>query len=294
MPIKVTLFMSAENYSWSEAHYLLTASQFALAQPTAIQLANLRAALLGEYATMTTVRMSMVPANRIVQDVPSSMFNKGNGNGFTAALIGQTSSDQPYSALLCRLGSAVGSKNLYISGIPDDVIIVDPAYPSGYDPGWEGFGTLLNNYLAFLTSPAGASAWGYRSRSTANETHVSQLVDAVGYGNNIGVLTFQDPGLNVGDEAYLSGFRRINPRSPTLAGAYKVLAKIPPGSGTPLWTIVLNETGNVDTTNFLSLGNIAPLTWNYVAYTSAFPIKATHRKRGGSYNLPRGRSRVRS
>lgn len=292
MTIKVTMFFTCENYSWSEAHYYLGGTSFASTVIPASQLATLRSQLLGSFAVIEAVRFSAVPANRQVYELPSSNWPSGSLL-VDPGLVGGTYSDQPYSALLINIQQAIANKNLYLAGIPDGVIEVDPNYPNGYVPSGN-FAANLSNYMLFLTGlGSGGGSWGFRSRVKVPGTPVSAIGTQGGFGNNIGLVTAADPGVVAGEEAYLTGFRVLNPRVPGLAGAYETLAVIPPSSGVATWTTVIGETGNVDPNNFLTLGRVAPLTWQYLAYNNWRVVRATHRKRGGSFGLPRGRSRVR-
>lgn len=291
MTIKVTMAMSTGNYSWTETHYALQVLQFYQAVPGAIQLCNLRAQLLGSYATLNSCRLSMVPANRQTYEIPPS--NWPTGPTLVDTIAGGVNSDQPYSSLMCALQSAFSTKNLYLAGIPDGVIQVNPAYPNGYEPSGN-FANNLDNYMFTLTGlMTSQAAWGFRSRLTTGSVPVLSAGSQAGYGNNLGVVTAVDPMIPIGTEAYCTGFKLINTREPNLAGAFKVVGVIQPGSGNPNFTTVLGETGNISPDNFLAFGAIAPLIWQYVPYLRWRVVRATHRKRGGSYGLPRGRSRVR-
>lgn len=291
MPVKVTMFFTAENYSWSEAHYYLQGGAFQAALAPAIQLATLRTAVLGDYAALVAVRLSSVPANRQVYEIPAS-----NWPGLvteTGGFLGTFSSDQPFVALMINMTAPTANKNLYLSGIPDNTVVVNPAYPNGYDPSGV-FTTALNSYMTYLApGNTGSSAWGFRSQQSFVGIPVAAVGTQSGYNNDIGLQTLFNPNVPAGQDARLVGFRTINPRVPNLSGSYRVAAVIPPSSGVATWTTVLSQTGNVSPTNFFALGSITPLTYNYVPYQNWRVVRATHRKRGGSYGRPRGRSRVR-
>jgi hypothetical protein len=289
--IKVTLFMGAEGYSWSESHYYLGTNDFGSTNGPAVSLAQLRNATLGQYANVLAARMSYVPANRQVFEVDLSQLF-GSSQLFTA-IPGGDNSDQPFTALMMNLQNLASNKNLYLAGIPDGVVVINPNFPNGFEPGGD-FANELKGYMNFLTGQGVSTpAWGFRSRIKLPGTMVNAVASQPGYNNNIGVSTAVDPGIAAGSEANLTGFKRINTRVPSLAGAYEVIAVIPPGSGNPNWITVLGETGNVQEDNFFKLGVIAPLTFQYLPYQSWHVVRVTHRKRGGSFGLPRGRSRAR-
>jgi hypothetical protein len=285
------MFFEAQRYSWSEAHYYLAVNDFNSTIGPATSLCMLREALTGQYADLVGCRLSYVPANRQVFDLRNSALG-GGGPRFDTIMGGETT-DQPFTSILLNIQNLNANKNLYLSGIPDGVIVIDPNYPNGYEPQGD-FGNQLTGYMNFLTGMGTSGGlWGFRSRVKLAGQNVSNVADQPGYGNNIGVETAANPGIAVGQSAYLTGFKRINPRTPSLAGAYIVVAVIPPGSGNPNFITVLQETGNVDEDNFLALGVIAPLQFQYLPYQNWILVRVTHRKRGGSYALPRGRSRAR-
>lgn len=291
MPVKVTMFFNAGRYSWSESHYLIAATTFQQALTPSALLANSRFALLAEFCNLIGVRLSSVPANRQVYDLPPFDWPGTVSLGTLPAIDPQY--EPIFTSLMVNLQAVGGNKNLYLAGVPDAIVSTNPVYNGGYAP-TAAFAQALLVYLTLLTSKSGALAsWGYRARLPGTMQNVIDVGTQSGYGNNIGVSTAADPGLPDGSEAYTVGFRTINPRVPNLSGAYKVLHVIPPGSGSSAFTTVLNETGNVEADNFLTLGKIGPLTFQYLSYANYGPPKIVRRKRGGSYGAPRGRSRVR-
>ena len=69
MPLKLTMFMGQDKYSWSETHYAPNNSSFGSLNLAALALIELRAQCLGTMPTFWEARMSEVPANRVVEDV---------------------------------------------------------------------------------------------------------------------------------------------------------------------------------------------------------------------------------
>ncbi len=291
-PVKVTMFMQQGRFSWSEAHYLLNYFDLASAVNPAYQVANLRALCLGRNAAMAGVRLSQTPANRRVVDLNPALFST-TGIWPADPAGGNWSSDQPYSALLVKVPGVTSSKNLYFAGIPDNVILTDATNPAGFTM-VPAFGTAFNNYMSYIANNAGNSGVGFRSRNKGGDIFSAGLVTNALFPNAIGVQALIPvDGLGVGSEAYLSGWRRINTRSPGLAGVFQVTGYIPPGASGGLATYFLGETGNISPTNFLGLGAIGPLNWNYINYSGWVTRRAVGRKRGGSYDRPRGKSSVR-
>lgn len=291
-PVKVTMFMSQGRYTWSEAHYLLNFFDLVSAQAMAYQMANLRALCLGNNAAMVGVRLGLTPSNRQVVDLNPAIFTT-SGIWPADPSGGNYSSDQPYSALLIKVPGTISSKNLYFAGIPDNVVLTSPGFPSGVDM-TPAFSTAFNNYMSFIASNPGNSGVGFRSRNKSGDVFAGGLVTNALYPNAIGVQSLIPiPGLGVGSEAYLSGWRRINTRSPGLAGVFQVVGFIPAGISGGLATYFLGETGNISPTNFIGLGSIGPLAFNFINYQGWVTRRAVSRKRGGSYDRPRGKSSVR-
>jgi hypothetical protein len=291
MTVKVTMFMGAGSYSWSESHYLLGASTFQAAIQPAAQLATFRFGLLGDNAFIIGVRLSAVPANRQVFDLQPSNWPAEivlGGNPST-----EDQFEPPFTSLMLNLENANANKNLYLAGVPDNIVSTQPGHIGSYYP-TVAFGTALTVYMFFLLGQnSQGTQWGFRSRQKMPAQAVIDVGTQAGYGNNMGLTTAADPGIPVGSEAYTLGFKTKNPRIPNISGAYKVVGVIAPGSGQPFWITVLGQTGNVDPNNFLTFGFLEPLQFQYLQYQSYHFVRITHRKRGGSYGLPRGRSRAR-
>lgn len=292
MTVKVTMFFQAFNYSWSETHFLLGVSDFQPAVSPASFLAKDRQDLLGAYAQLVNVRLSYVPANRQIYDLPRTSWPAQGANNSGTGQIDEIATDAPFTALMLNLQNLVANKNLYLAGIPDIDVVFSPQTPNGFNVE-NSFLSPLLQYMAFLTGVSSSNSWGFRSRLDGPALMIQTLQSEPLYKNNIGVFTTANPGIAVGSEAYLKGFKTANPRVPNLSGSYMVGAVIPPGSGQPNWETVLFRTADVDPTNFMQLGSIQPLVYRYLPYQTWRPVRVTHRKRGGSYALPRGKSRVR-
>ena len=135
--------------------------------------------------------------------------------------------------------------------------------------------------LNTLCNVGAAPTWGFRSRLNVAALQATGLATNGLFPGEIGVTVPTTLGVNVGDEVYLTGWRRINTRSPGLAGAWQVVGILPPSSGPGPWTYFLGQSGNVSPTNFLALGKIAPLVYTYLPYASWTIKSSTSRKKGG-------------
>jgi hypothetical protein len=292
VPVKVTMYFSLANYSWSETHYYLLSTAESVVHPYTVQLANYRARLLGDYANLSAIRLSTVPSNRNVTDIDPSEWS---GAGFvgTDTGMGDVTAERPYSSLLLLFTGQVSQKNMYLGGLPDEIIQTTPTSNTGYVPSgdWQ---MRFNQWSQYLVKPDGTSQWGFRSRFGEPGIPITSVGLATGVGSNIGLFSMVNLGVPVGSDVYLTGFRRSNTRQPGLSGSYQVIGIIPPGSGVTSWETILGETGNVVPSNFISMGTAQPLVYQYVPYIACTPRRATSRKRGGSFGRPRGRLRART
>jgi hypothetical protein len=293
--IKVTLELLQERRAWTEAHYAITAATFADAAAPATNLGILRAACCGNKATLTGIRLSEVPANRVVDDVPfpgpyggtwpsdptNLVYDSAFGN--MALLFSMTG--------LIASATAAPPKHLYLAGLPVETFQVGAGGGDDFTltgPVNAAVSAYLN-YLAF----AGQQYWGYRTRSNLNRTQAQGLVTNALTPVQIGVVAPTLPGVVAGSEVFLTGWKRTNTRIQGLEGAFRV-ASVTTAAGPPsISTYYLFNTGNVSPLNFNDPGFITPLSFQFAAYQSWDPVKTVTRKRGGSLNGPRGRSRVR-
>lgn len=291
MTVKATIFMGQDKYSWSEAHYFLPTNDFLAAEGPTLSLVEARARCLGRNAQVLGARLSHVPANRQVKDADIS------GGGISGTWPADPTnllydSDRAYSSLLIRMESATGSKNMYLAGVPDGVIQTVPGDRDGFIV-VPLFDNVLQSLMNLLTGGGGGGNWGYRSRLSGGGLQATALTTNALFPGEIGVTVPSSLGVVVGDEVYLTGWRRINTRSPGLAGAWQVVGILPPASGPGPWTYFLGRSGNVSPTNFLGLGRIDSLKYEYLSYVSWAIKSSTSRKRGASFGKPVGRSPVR-
>ena len=148
MPLKLTANLLQDRYSWTESHYLLNFSSVPSVGvgPTPLDAvvgsySTLRTATLGNFAVVDSIRVSEVPANRLVEDF------------FTTSSVSPPvwpadptndvySSDRAYSAVLVRMLGSIGDKNWYFAGVPDSTIQTVPSNRRGIalggSPGWLG------------------------------------------------------------------------------------------------------------------------------------------------------------
>lgn len=301
MAVKVTMYMEQGKATWSEAHYYIPATNPVDASDAAVALAGFRGACLGRNAYLVALRLSSFPANRVVYDIAFSPLND-TGTWPADPSGGNWSSDQANACLKVRMWGGVAAKTLNLAGVPDNVILTGPAYPDGYALGVD-FDMVFDAYMSYLVAPLGSSNWGFRTRLSEFPAQVVGLVSNALYPQMLGVVvgsalvSVAHPGhnLGVGEEVYLSGWRRRNTRVPGLEGAYEVLGVLPPAAPPAVqnYTYFLANTGSVDPLNFLGLGTVDVLDYMVTPYARWGISKAGTRKRGGSFGLPVGRSPTR-
>jgi hypothetical protein len=296
--VKVTYQFAAVGYRWSETHYLpgfnftpgALGPQQAAAAP-AIALGSLRSALLGYGAALFNIRLSAVPANRIVADIPLPGGATGKWQSFENSSQNDDWTDFPDTAVMMQFMSAAGQKRMWLAGIPDFVCQDSAAgqpfsYNGGGNPQWQ---TMMNAWIAGITN----NGWGYRSLKTSVPVPVIGLVQGIGSPALAGLTTAAPIGAAVGSEVLVRGFRRSNTRLPSLSGTYQVASVVNTGAPSTAVTYYLADTGDVSLSNFPVIGTIAIPLATYPTYVSATPARIGRRKRGDPSDRVRGRSSVR-
>lgn len=299
MPVKVTLEMTAADFSWSETHYYLPGNSLQAAAPSALVLAQARAKLLGYGGGVFGVRLSSVPASRTVLDALlgtsgySGTWTSGPGASPVDYIAAYTN-----IALMIQMSASSGpTKNLYLAGLPQAVQLVQVDYRADYTLTDPQLNAALQQYMAILVPPGNSqgstSAWGYRQRNPTGPTPIIGISESTDFTPLINVTCTTMPGVTIGSSVYITGTRRESTRLPGLAGAYVVKNTVSV-VGTPTFTTyTLSDTAGVTAANFYKLGQIQPTVYQYVGYTGWTPDKLATRKRGVSLGAPRGRSRRR-
>lgn len=298
MPVKVTLYLSSDKYSWSEDHYYLASSAFNAATLPALQLMGFRAPCLGAGASVRLARLSTVPANGFVYDAipgapiaPSWPALATNFNQIFAA-------SRPYQALQVRISSYLGQhRNYFMGGAPAGLFHGNIPGDTGLDfSGVGDFNTRLSNYLNFLSGGSlNNPVWGWLTRTIVPYSQSLGLVTNAAYPGMVGITVNAGlPGANVGSQVQVKGWRRISVKSGArLTGVYRVGAILPPVAPATVWTYFLLATSQVVPTNFFTLGQIAVYAPVPAGYFLTQSIQATERKRGATAYRPRGRARPR-
>jgi hypothetical protein len=302
--LKVTLEMLQGRSSWTESHYYLSGSTIPAATPDFIALANARAACLGSGAYLTAIRLSEVPANRIVEDIGVAAPGL-TGTWPTPDKKQQYAATLPNVALLMRLQSgqsgAGSSKSIYLACPP--TINIGTGLGNTLNVVIDGsFDTPLGSYMKLLTGSAktdgsDASApqtkWGYRSRANGNPSRVTALAFDANTPPNLLVTTLVPvPGITAGNMVWLSGFRRTARSGDALGGAYFVnKVTVPVSPATSPYVYSITQADDINPAGFSVLGTIQQLEYVYPPYGLGYSVvKAVTRKRGGSLGAPRGRS----
>lgn len=283
--ILVTFEFSAGRQAWTESHYSIGTSNIDDTAIKADLLALARAALLGKYATLDVVRLS--ERDPIGRTATYDLSGPATGTWPVTTVKGKWSTDVPNVALLLKLQGASRPKQLYLAGIPDVVVAVDPTDVLAYNPD-PSFTPAVTFYLNALKAQ-----WGYRHRNNGVPGQIGAIVTNVGFPGMVGVTASFDIGSTLGNLVQVRGCRRLNLRSPSINGIWQVAGVIIATGPPPVYTTFLRASGGVDPSNFTKLGTVALQGFQIVPYGDGEVAKVVTRKRGGSIGLPRGRSRTR-
>jgi hypothetical protein len=287
------MFFTADRNSWSESHVLTAATDRGAAEGAAVSVAQARAALLGTGARIIGVRVGQVGSRR-----DAHLINMGaptlEAPNFTNPVEGQTTSDSPHVAVLVRGGNNDSggiwhATHAYLSGVPDALITIRGSLPQFVPtPQWN------TRWAAFRQALNDASA-GFIATRHNDPFIVNSLVQSNVPPGEVGMRVNTAGGLpSSGDYVYLKGFKTASPFSRPLKGKYQVSLVVPPVSPDTQTTIYLRGTGGIDPTTFVQMGTFYTKETIALEYRDYNPVGATHRDRGGSYGLQRGRSRAKA
>lgn len=304
MTLKYTLGMAAPGYAWTESHY--NSYSGLPSDQTAVNLgqslAAARVGCLAQACAVTRVRISAVPANRVVWDLfPPFIPSKGQfflGLAFSG--VGSYASMIPGGVLLIDLfASSIGQTRIFLGGVPSGIFQMPGIGNAGYDlAGAPGFDVALAIYLQYLT--ATGNGWGFLSAALGEEVPnvpaVQGLVTNALYPGSVGIVTATSPlgALPPNTQVLVRGWRRLSLRSPALGGVYRTLGQTLQAAGPPpTSTYFLSNTGTVQPANFFTQGTISLYTARFLPYLKSQVVAATTRKRGSRFGARRGRSPIR-
>jgi len=310
------MYMGSDRYAWSESIYLTSGASPSDGIPGAIAYANARLALCAPPVTTLNLRISSFPANRFTLDLDPATYQTVAGPYIESGEnFADEYSDRPYSAVLVYMTGVPHSRRVYLSGCPDVIIGQEPQFVQGLDHNSATFVLFFGKWAKLL----GSGAYGFRVRTKLGDTLTTPPLTTTAVGGlNLVTITVPLPFINTsvipnrpyqaGDDLYGSGWRRISTRFPGLNGTFRIALAPTPAAGVLSQTYVLQGTANVPIANFYGPGLFGPCT--YAVQTidttptpapgvpppraSVIAVKAVAHKRGGSYALPRGRSRTRS
>ncbi len=289
---RVSMFFRAATYSWSESHLLVNTTVRLDAEAAGFEIAKKRAALMGENCHIIGVRVGDANSKRAARliEIGGPTIDPPN---YTNPKEGETTSDDPNMAVLVRASGPDPSSGrlhqtrFFLSGVPDSLITVRASVPEfKATPQWT---SRMNQYAAQLIS-AGAGFLATRNR---NGGVVKALVVSNVPPGEIGIrIVAPLVDIQVGQYANLFGFKTVTGYTKNLKGRYQVSSVVAPTAPDTLYTVYLRGTGGIDPSTFAQLGSYNDTEKVGILYTEVNAVGATSRDRGGSYGLPRGRSRV--
>jgi len=295
MAMKVVLFYgtaeAGKPFSTTETHYYLPdGDDFTACQARADTLASARNQMMGTGVKFFGIRMSLEGEARTARFVPSGQMTKAGvpiGSGNTGSKFG--AADQPNACILLRAShDNKRQKNIYLTGVPDELIQTNPVGPNlNKVVGWEA---KFNNYKKILKED---NIWGFKGRKlNPTKTNVVDYVQQDNGAGLLGVVTTVDVAA-VGDKVQLRNVKLINPSLPKVNGQYYVTSKdTDVGAGT--FTYFLRNSADLIANNIADPGTIEKVEFDYFAYDCVRIMGQTSRKRGVSALAPRGKSSRRS
>ena len=212
--IHATVFFVDNLLGFSETHYLVGGTDLPSAQVEADKMIIKRSNLLGTGVKIPYLRLgdNLQKGSVLVEPNPATTANKD----FTELM--DTTSDFPWSTLLCRFSSGViGHRSLYMSGCPD-LMQVDGA---GHitDTFWNKAGDAYKKYMT-------SGIWGYRAldrnQGTSPATAISGWTNSVNV-PGAGSITAANHGIPTGAMVRVSGVK-VLPGSPNINGVWQVIA----------------------------------------------------------------------
>src|SRR5216683_8229806 len=132
MTQKATFQFLIGRSSPTETHYRTSVGSILTVEVSAVSLAEKRAKLLGPGAVLTEIRISDSATPRDVRTLisPDDFTGTSPLTADAPNALGQNDTDQANASLMCHVRTLGKPKNLYLAGIPDSVMVVDPNFPA--------------------------------------------------------------------------------------------------------------------------------------------------------------------
>jgi hypothetical protein len=300
---RLTLYMTTDNYTWTENYW----NGNAITAASAAAVASARAAMNGQGAFVVAVRITDTTRPKWAYYLPGGTW-QGAGSFFSTIEAGLIGADRPYSV---AIGQYTGVHNtisrIFHGGVPDDLIQESNAQGNvgGINPGifsaWQG---VWQNFITTLAS----FGFGWLRRVYANGQKCQKVLTNGPTSAPVGVQVAAPitiPGLTpptITPNLLCKGFRSINTKVKNISGAYYISTDpsvYPPTAPNYIYYLVGSSvtTGN----NIQQFGFVYPWADDIDTFqatfvgpnVAAFISKATHRKRGGKELAPAGRSKTR-
>jgi hypothetical protein len=274
---RLVIHFEVGRYSWSEAYYYrdATADLSSIVDP-AMGLVQYRAYLLGIGATVTKAFLSEDDVFR--DQLPLRLPDKVSNGSYNSEWPSTASyhADFPFMAIPVRCASGSNNNKLiYMSGMPDAVTWAADARPTIYP---SGFTAAFNAFVARLVT---SWAWkGVKSVATgAVKSNIASV--SVETTTNRFILKYSaSPG-------YIEGQTILVRSAKTKGGGLNGRAGIVTIANSGL-TVTLDKKAP-DPFSYFGGGFTFLLDYTLYPITGALFQDITHRKRGGRYDLPRGR-----
>lgn len=295
----MTVFFQGAKGGWSETWVTAATTDLTAAEQFSRELIKKRLAMCGLGVSMVGARVARVPGtlriSRLVdfdgmgkglQDVPASSYNQLTDPDTESADVIRTA-----ILVRCRNTASQRQKNVWVAGIPDEVIMTNPEGPRG-----PAFTAWFSKYEMWRDELK-LRAWGWVGREKASPAvqpvQVRGVVFRGGGIDELGVTV--DPGsiaATVGSKVQLTKFLTQPRGLPTLRGIYQV-SEVSTTAVAGKTTLFLLRSSGIDPTVISQMGFVQLVDFaNFTA--DEFTIyRQTAHKRGRPFGLLRGRASTR-
>lgn len=297
---KITFFFSLYNSTWTETYYAPASTSFSSLQSQAINIGLARCALNGPQVTWVATRVVLLSLPRQATFIGTQNLPTAGTFVFLPATDPDQDSAPGFTSVQVKYFGLTGhTTRRYLAGIPEGIV------STKFTSRNIGVLGLWRNALQQFVSALNQASFAFRFTNQAAKQNVTALTTSAQFPAEVGVSFGQQMIASVAGQTnylYLRGFRSVNTKLFGLGGVYAV-DPASPGltAAVAPFTYYLQNTSRVSVSNIAKTGYGVQLAYGYDGFSLAqspdntgFTIlSVTHRKRGGSALLPRGRLRTR-
>lgn len=285
---KVTIFFldPGTRLSWSESYYPMSLQTTDACIEPAVNLANARTNL--NAATIQTINVRI--SNEAIQRDAYLFTSPKNGliqtSNDDALVQDNTPAEVPYSTVLVREQStSLYHAQRYLSGIAD-AVITDPPGPKLVNQFGNSWNTFKNLLMGLGKGKLLGQMWGMLVQSKQAADTVPAQLQTITFAGSVATMTLNGVFVAPGDVIRIYGAKWAAP-----AGNPGNMMVLTANQATGVVTAQVSGSGAGIL--WLGGGRVQRLRRILAAYTDIYRRGETHRKRGGRFFLPAGKSRKR-